>query len=171
LRARATRRDLLYLATGTASAVGVGFVMVPLITQMYPDASTVAAGAPIEVDLEPIAEGQVIKVTWRGKPVFISHRTTREIEAARDVNLGSLPDPQPDQDRTKPGKAEWLIVIGVCTHLGCIPIAKKGDYGGWFCPCHGAHYDDSGRIRKGPAPANLKIPPYKFLSDTKVLIG
>lgn len=166
-----TRRDFLYIATGAVGAIGVGFVAVPLIAQMNPDASTVAAGAPIEVDLAPIAPGQIIKVTWRGKPIFISHRTKQEVEEARSVNLSSLPDPQTDQERTKPGHEDWLVVIGICTHLGCIPIADQGDFGGWFCPCHGSHYDNSGRIRRGPAPANLPIPPYQFVSDTKLQIG
>jgi ubiquinol-cytochrome c reductase iron-sulfur subunit len=166
-----TRRDFLYIATGAVAAVGAGFTLVPLIAQMNPDASTVAAGAPIEVDLAPIAEGQVIKVTWRSKPIFISHRTKKEVEEAQAVPLSSLPDPQTDQERTKPGHESWLVVIGICTHLGCIPISNQGDYGGWFCPCHGSHYDDSGRIRRGPAPANLAIPPYQFVSDTKIQIG
>jgi len=138
---------------------------------MNPDASTIAAGAPIEVDLAPIAEGQVIKVFWRGKPIFISHRTAQDIEAARSVDYQTLPDPQTDEDRVKPGHDQWLIVIGICTHLGCIPLAHQGDFGGWFCPCHGSQYDTSARIRRGPAPANLTVPPYRFLADTKVEIG
>jgi ubiquinol-cytochrome c reductase iron-sulfur subunit len=171
LEASPTRRDFLYIATGAAGAIGVGFALVPMIAQMNPDASTVAAGAPIEVDLAPIAEGQVVKVTWRSKPIFISHRTQQEVEEARAVPLSSLPDPQTDQERTKPGHEPWLVVIGICTHLGCIPIANQGEYGGWFCPCHGSHYDNAGRIRRGPAPANLAIPPYQFVSDTKIQIG
>jgi ubiquinol-cytochrome c reductase iron-sulfur subunit len=171
LESSPTRRDFLYIATAAAGAIGVGFALVPLIAQMNPDASTVAAGAPIEVDLSPIAEGQVVKVTWRSKPIFISHRTQQEVEEARAVPLSSLPDPQTDQQRTKPGHEPWLVVIGICTHLGCIPIANQGDYGGWFCPCHGSHYDNAGRIRRGPAPANLAIPPYQFVSDTKIQIG
>jgi len=171
LEASPTRRDFLYIATGAAGAIGVGFALVPMIAQMNPDASTVAAGAPIEVDLAPIAEGQVVKVTWRSKPIFISHRTQQEVEEARAVPLSSLPDPQTDQERTKPGHEAWLVVIGICTHLGCIPIANQGEYGGWFCPCHGSHYDNAGRIRRGPAPANLAIPPYQFVSDTKIQIG
>ena len=143
----------------------------PLITQMNPDASTIAAGAPVEVDLAPIAEGQVIKVFWRGKPIFISHRTKKEIEEAQKVDVGSLPDPVPDKDRVKPGKDEWLVVIGICTHLGCIPLSHQGAYDGWFCPCHGSVYDTSGRIRQGPAPKNLFLPPYKFIADTKIRIG
>lgn len=171
LEAAPTRRDFLYIATGAVGAIGVGLTLVPLIAQINPDASTVAAGAPIEVDLAPIAEGQVVKVTWRSKPIFISHRTAKEVEEARAVPLSSLPDPQTDQERTKAGHEPWLVVIGICTHLGCIPIANQGDYGGWFCPCHGSHYDNAGRIRRGPAPANLAIPPYQFVSDTKIQIG
>jgi ubiquinol-cytochrome c reductase iron-sulfur subunit len=166
-----TRRDFLYIATGAAGAVGAAAVAVPLITQMNPDASTIAAGAPVEIDLAPVAEGQVIKVFWRGKPIFISHRTKKEIEEARSVNPASLPDPQPDEARVKPGHDAWLVLIGICTHLGCIPLAHQGDYDGWFCPCHGSQYDTSGRIRRGPAPANLPLPPYDFVSDTKIRIG
>ncbi|MBK5961000.1 ubiquinol-cytochrome c reductase iron-sulfur subunit [Rhodoplanes elegans] len=166
-----TRRDFLYIATGAVGAIGVGFTLVPLIAQMNPDASTIAAGAPIEVDLAPISEGQVIKVTWRGKPIFISHRTKQEVTQAQAVPMSQLKDPQTDQDRTKPGHEQWLVVIGICTHLGCIPMAKSGEYNGWFCPCHGSVYDDSGRIRQGPAPLNLAIPPYRFVSDSKIEIG
>ena len=169
--AEPTRRDFLYIATGAVGAVGAAAVLVPLIAQMNPDASTIAAGAPIEVDLGPIAEGQVIKVFWRGKPIFISHRTKKEIDEARNVNVASLPDPQADEERVKPGKDEWLVLIGICTHLGCIPLAHQGNYDGWFCPCHGSQYDTSGRIRQGPAPKNLSLPPYKFLSDSKIRIG
>jgi ubiquinol-cytochrome c reductase iron-sulfur subunit len=138
---------------------------------MTPDASTVAAGAPIEVDLGPIAEGQVIKVFWRSKPIFISHRTPQEIETARAVDLNTLLDPEPDEARVKKGRDQWLVVLGNCTHLGCIPLDHRGDFGGWFCPCHGSQYDASGRVRKKPAPANLPIPPYVFLSDTTIRIG
>lgn len=166
-----TRRDFLYIATGAVGAVGAGAVLVPLISQMNPDASTIAAGAPIEVDLAPIADGQIIKVFWRSKPIFISHRSKKEIEAAQNVDVNSLPDPQPDSARVKPGHDQWLVVIGICTHLGCIPLAHQGPFEGWFCPCHGSVYDTSGRIRQGPAPANLALPPYAFLSDTKIRIG
>jgi ubiquinol-cytochrome c reductase iron-sulfur subunit len=169
--AHSTRRDFLYIATGTVAAVGGAAVLVPLIAQMNPDASTIAAGAAIEVDLTPIAEGQVIKVFWRGKPIFVSHRTKKEIDEARSVNVATLPDPQSDQARVKPGKDQWLVLIGICTHLGCIPIAHQGDYDGFFCPCHGSQYDTSGRIRRGPAPANLPLPPYDFVSDSKIKIG
>ena len=169
--AEPTRRDFLYVATMTAAAVGAAGSLVPLIAQMNPDASTIAAGAPIEVDLAPIAEGQVIKVFWRGNPIFISHRTKKEIDAARAVDVNSLPDPQPDQARVKEGHDQWLVISGICTHLGCIPLAHQGQYGGWFCPCHGSQYDTSGRIRKGPAPYNLPLPPYAFISDSKIKIG
>ena len=166
-----TRRDFLHIATAAVGATSVAAGVWPFVSQMNPDASTIAAGAPIEVDLAPIAAGQVIKVFWRGKPIFISHRTAQDIEAARSVDYQTLPDPQTDEDRVKPGHDQWLIVIGICTHLGCIPLAHQGDFGGWFCPCHGSQYDTSARIRRGPAPANLALPPYRFLADTKVEIG
>jgi ubiquinol-cytochrome c reductase iron-sulfur subunit len=169
--AEPTRRDFLYIATGAVGAVGAAAALVPLIAQMNPDASTIAAGAPIDVDLAPVAEGQVIKVFWRGKPIFINHRTKKEIEEARSVPLASLPDPQPDQARVKEGHDQWQVLIGICTHLGCIPLAHQGNYDGYFCPCHGSQYDTSGRIRSGPAPSNLALPPYEFVSDTKIRIG
>ena len=148
-----TRRDFLYVATGAVAAVGAAATVWPLVSQMNPDASTIAAGAPIEVDLTPIAEGQDIKVFWRGKPIYISHRTKKQIEAAQNVPVASLPDPQPDSARVKAGHDQWLVVVGICTHLGCIPIAHEGAYDGFFCPCHGSVYDTSGRIRQGPAPS------------------
>ncbi len=160
---------MLFIATGAAGAVGAGSVAWPLIHQMNPDASTIAAGAPIDVDLSAIAEGASVTVKWRGKPIFVRHRTTKEIKEAVDVPLAQLPDPQADAQRVK--KPEWLVVIGVCTHLGCIPLGNQGDYDGWFCPCHGSVYDTSGRIRKGPAPKNLEVPNYVFASDTKLTIG
>ncbi|MHC6157047.1 ubiquinol-cytochrome c reductase iron-sulfur subunit [Bradyrhizobium elkanii] len=166
-----TRRDFLFVATGAAAAVGAAATVWPLVAQMNPDAATIAAGAPIEVDLTPIAEGQDIKVFWRGKPIYISHRTKKQIQEAQSVALSSLPDPQLDSARVKAGHDQWLVVIGICTHLGCIPIAHEGNYDGFFCPCHGSQYDSSGRIRQGPAPANLAVPPYAFLSDTKIQIG
>jgi ubiquinol-cytochrome c reductase iron-sulfur subunit len=171
ITAEPTRRDFLFIATGAVGAIGAAATLVPLVAQMNPDASTIAAGAPIEVDLSPIAEGQIIKVFWRGKPVFISHRTKKEIDAARAVNVKSLPDPQTDQDRVKKDHDQWLVLIGICTHLGCIPLSHQGAYDGFFCPCHGSIYDTSGRIRQGPAPANLPLPPYFFLSDAKIRIG
>jgi ubiquinol-cytochrome c reductase iron-sulfur subunit len=163
-----TRRDFLFIATGAMAAVGAAAVVWPLINQMSPDASTLAM-ASSEVDIGSIAVGQIVTVKWRGKPVFISHRTAKEIKEAEDVDWKTFRDPQPDSARVK--KPEWLIVIGVCTHLGCIPLGHQGEYGGWFCPCHGSVYDTSGRIRKGPAPLNLAVPQYSFLTDTKVKIG
>jgi len=160
---------MLFIATGAVGAVGVGAVAWPLIHQMNPDASTIAAGAPIDVDLSAIAEGSSVTVKWRGKPIFVRHRTPKEIKEAVDVPLAQLPDPQADAQRVK--KPEWLVVIGVCTHLGCIPLGNQGEYDGWFCPCHGSAYDTSGRIRKGPAPKNLEVPNYGFASDTKLTIG
>lgn len=150
------------------AAVGAVSVVWPLISQMSPDASTLAL-ASTEVDLTSIPVGQIVTVKWRGKPVFIRRRTPEEIKAAQDVDVSSLRDPQADSTRVQ--KPEWLIVVGICTHLGCIPLGKQGDYDGWFCPCHGSVYDTSGRIRKGPAPRNLDVPPYAFLTDTKVKIG
>ena len=148
----------------------------PFISQMNPDASTIAAGAPIEVDLAPIASGQDIKVFWRGKPIYIMNRTKKQVDEARSVPVASLPDPQTDQARVKEGHDQWLVVIGICTHLGCIPLGNKptdprGDWGGWFCPCHGSQYDTSGRVRHGPAPLNLFLPPYAFETDTKIKLG
>lgn len=163
-----TRRDFLYIATGTVGAVGAGALAWPFIHQLNPDAS-VKALASIEVDISAIGEGAAVTVTWRGKPVFIRHRTAAEISAAAEVNIEELRDPQTDAARVQ--KPEWLIMVGVCTHLGCVPLGQQGDFGGWFCPCHGSHYDTSGRIRKGPAPNNLAIPEYVFLDDGRVKIG
>ncbi|MFA5122198.1 ubiquinol-cytochrome c reductase iron-sulfur subunit [Zavarzinia sp.] len=167
---QATRRDFLYVATMGLGAVAAGAVVWPLIDQMNPAADVLALSS-IEVDLSKIAEGASLTVKWRGKPVFIRHRTAKEIKEAEEVNLAELRDPESDDQRVKPDHKQWLVMIGVCTHLGCIPLGQQGDYDGWFCPCHGSHYDSSGRIRKGPAPANLAIPDYQFLSDTKVKIG
>jgi ubiquinol-cytochrome c reductase iron-sulfur subunit len=169
--AEPTRRDFLYIATGTVGAIGAAATLVPLVAQMNPDASTIAAGAPIEVDLGPVTEGQIIKVFWRSKPIFIFHRAKKDIDAARDVDWHTLPDPESDAARVKKGHDQWLVVIGICTHLGCIPLAHQGNYDGWFCPCHGSQYDSSGRIRQGPAPKNLYLPPYKFVADSKIRIG
>lgn len=166
-----TRRDFLFIATGAAGAAAVASGAWPLVAQMNPDASTIAAGAPVEVDLSPIATGEVIKVFWRGTPIFVSHRTAKDIATARSVDVGALPDPQPDRDRVKPGHDQWLVVVGTCTHLDCTPLAHQGDFGGWFCPCHGPQYDTSARFRRGPAPANLRLPPYNFVSDTRIQIG
>jgi ubiquinol-cytochrome c reductase iron-sulfur subunit len=166
-----SRRDFLYIATGAVAAVGGAAALVPLIAQMNPDASTIAAGAPVDIDLAPVADGQIVKVFWRSKPIFIFHRTKKEIDEATKVDVASLPDPEPDSERVKAGHEQWLVVIGICTHLGCIPLAHQGEYDGWFCPCHGSQYDTAGRIRKGPAPRNLPLPPYTFLSATKIRIG
>lgn len=163
-----TRRDFLFIATGAAAVVGAASVVWPLISQMSPDASTLAL-ASTEVDIGAIPEGQIVTIKWRGKPVFIRHRTAKEIAEAVNVNLADLRDPQPDSVRAQ--KPQWLIVIGICTHLGCIPAGNEGEYGGWFCHCHGSVYDTAGRIRKGPAPRNLDLPAYSYLSDTKVKIG
>lgn len=168
-----TRRDFLYLTAGAFGAVGVGCFAWPFIDSLNPAADTLAL-ATVEVDLSPIEAGQAITVVWQGKPVFIRHRTADEIEAARSVNVSELRDKQADEDRVE--KPEWLVMVGICTHLGCVPLGQKttqpkGDFGGWFCPCHGSHYDTSGRIRKGPAPKNLTVPNYKFTSDTTLLIG
>jgi ubiquinol-cytochrome c reductase iron-sulfur subunit len=167
------RRDFLYLLTGAATAVGAGAIAWPLIDTMNPSADVLAL-ASTEVDLSTVEEGMSITVKWRGKPVFIRHRTADEIQEANTVELSDLRDPQTDAERVE--KPEWLVMVGVCTHLGCVPLGQKpneetGDYGGWFCPCHGSHYDSSGRIRKGPAPLNLEVPEYTFLDDTTVRIG
>jgi ubiquinol-cytochrome c reductase iron-sulfur subunit len=169
----ATRRDFLYLTAGAMGAVGAGAAAWPLVDSMNPAADTLAL-ATTEVDISKVTVGQSITVVWEGKPVFIRHRTPEEIKAAEDVDVNTLRDPQTDASRvTKP---EWLIVVGICTHLGCIPQGQKpgqprGQFGGWFCPCHGSQYDTSARIRLGPAPKNLLVPPYKFVSDTLVRIG
>ena len=168
-----TRRDFLTLTAIAAGVVGTGIAVWPLINSMNPSADVLAL-ASTEVDLSPIEEGQAVTVIWRGKPVFVRHRTALEIEQAQEVDVSQLRDPQTDAERTE--KPEWLVMIGVCTHLGCIPKGQnpgepKGEYGGWFCPCHGSHYDTSGRIRKGPAPENLWIPPYDFLDDSTVKVG
>ena len=167
------RRDFLFTATGTVAAVGAGAIAWPLIDQMNPDAS-VKALASIEVDLSAIEVGQSVTVKWRGNPVFIRHRTEAEIKEAEAVPLGDLPDPETDEQRVE--KPQWLVMLGSCTHLGCVPKGQKvgdakGDYNGWFCPCHGSHYDTSGRIRKGPAPKNLEVPAYKFIKDNVIKIG
>lgn len=170
---KANRRDFLYLTAVAFGAVGAGSVAWPFVHSLNPAADTLAL-ASIEVDLSAVEVGQAITVTWRGKPVFIRRRTEAEIKAAADVKLSDLRDPQSDKDRTQ--KPEWLVMVGICTHLGCVPLGQKatdprGDYDGWFCPCHGSHYDISGRIRKGPAPTNLEVPAYSFISDTKIKIG
>ena len=163
-----SRRDFLFIATGALGAIGVAGVAWPLIDQMNPDASTLAM-ASIEVDISAIQEGQIVTVKWRGKPVFIRHRTAKEIEEAVNTPVADLRDPQTDAQRVQ--KAPWLVVIGICTHLGCIPLGHEGKYDGWLCQCHGSVYDTSGRIRQGPAPLNLEVPEYAFLSDVKLRIG
>ena len=162
------RREFLFTASYAVGAVGVGAVVWPLIDQMNPDAS-VKALASTEVDVSSVQLGKTITVLWRGKPVFIKRRTPKEIAEAKTVKMEDLKDPQKDEARAK--DPEWLVMIGVCTHLGCVPLNDKGDYNGWFCPCHGSHYDTSGRIRKGPAPTNMAIPPYEFLDNNKIKIG
>lgn len=181
-----TRRDFLYIATGAVTAVGAAAAIWPFIDQMQPDAS-VRALASIEVDVTSVQVGQSLTVMWRGKPVFIRHRTEDEIKAADDVKTEDLPDPLARNanlpagdpatdnnratDASKEARPEWLLMVGVCTHLGCVPLGEQGEYKGWFCPCHGSVYDTAGRIRKGPAPQNLAVPVYKFTSDTLIRVG
>ncbi len=182
-----TRRDVLLIAAGGFAAVGAAAALWPLLDQMNPDSSTLSL-ATTEVELAPIEPGQAVTVMWRGKPIFIRHRTEKEIAEAKEVPLddlidqlarnANLPDnaPADDANRAAKDREPWLVMIGICTHLGCIPKGQavgdyKGDYGGWFCPCHGSQYDTAGRVRVGPAPENLAIPPYAFESDTKLKIG
>jgi ubiquinol-cytochrome c reductase iron-sulfur subunit len=164
------RRDFLFVATGAVGAIGVAGAVWPLIDQMNPDASVLAL-ATIEFDVSGIEVGQTVTIKWRGLPVFVRHRTEAEIELARSVPLSELKDPEPDEARVAEGHEQWLIMIANCTHLGCIPIGESGDYSGWFCPCHGSQFDTSGRIRKGPAPINLVVMPYVWVSETLVRIG
>jgi ubiquinol-cytochrome c reductase iron-sulfur subunit len=178
-----TRRDFLYIATGAVGVVGTVLVAWPLVDQMNPDQAALAL-ATIEVDVSSIETGQSLTVKWRGKPVFIRNRTEKEINDAKAVPLSDLKDPvarndnlnasatAADENRAAPpGKENWLVQLGVCTHLGCVPLGEQGAYGGWFCPCHGSVYDTAGRIRQGPAPENLLIPKYEFTSDTTIRIG
>ncbi len=171
-----SRRDFIYIAAGATAAAGAAMTLWPFIDQMDPAADTLAL-ASIRVDISQVIEGQQLTVQWRGKPVFIRHRTAQEIEAARAVDVSSLRDPQTDAERLAPGpdgelKPQYLIMVGICTHLGCVPLGNRsGDYDGWFCPCHGSHYDTSGRVRIGPAPTNLEVPAYTYQSDTTVQIG
>tara|TARA_Y100001001_G_scaffold55081_1_gene51818 strand:+ start:822 stop:1406 length:585 start_codon:yes stop_codon:yes gene_type:complete len=167
------KRDFLYLTAGAMTAMGAASFAWPFINSMNPAKDTMAL-ASTEVNLAPVEKGQAITVMWRGKPVFIRHRTEEEIEKARAVDVSKLRDPQEDSERVK--KEEWLVMVGICTHLGCVPLGQKsgeskGEFGGWFCPCHGSHYDTSGRIRKGPAPTNLPVPEYSFTTDTNIVIG
>ncbi len=168
-----SRRDFLAISTSVVGVVGTALAAWPLVDSMNPAADVLALSST-EVDLSPIEEGQAITVVWRGKPVFVRRRGAEEIETAAKDDGADLPDPQKDSDRVQ--KPEWLIMVGICTHLGCIPLGNKsgepkGNFNGWFCPCHGSHYDTSGRIRKGPAPKNLPIPAYAFLDDTTIKIG
>ena len=165
---KTNRRDFIFTASYALGAVGIGAVVWPLIDQMNPDAS-VKALASTEVDISGVEKGQSITVLWRGKPVFIRRRTEEEIVKAKDVKLEDLPHPETDEERAK--NPEWLVMLGVCTHLGCVPLGDKGEYGGWFCPCHGSHYDTSGRIRKGPAPTNMEVPKYEFVNSNTIKIG
>ena len=167
------KRDFLIVSTYALAGVGAAAFVWPLIDQMNPAADTLAL-ASTEIDLSSLEEGQAITVKWRGKPVFVRHRTADEIKQAQEVSLEGMRDPQTDSERVT--KEKYIVLVGVCTHLGCVPLGQKsgdvkGQYGGWFCPCHGSHYDHSGRIRKGPAPTNLEVPSYKFLSDTVIKIG
>lgn len=169
------RRDFINIAAVSFAGVGAVAVVVPLITQMNPSADVLALSST-EIDISAIERGQAIKTSWRKQPVFVRNLTPVEIAAAKAVPLDDLRDPETIDQRTKPGKENWLITLGVCTHLGCVPLGaaegeNKGDYGGYFCPCHGSHYDTAARIRKGPAPKNLFVPPYEFTSDTIVTIG
>lgn len=169
------RRDFLYVATGMVAASGAAVVVWPMVNQMNPSAD-VSALASIEADISKVAPGSAIKLSWRGKPVFVRHLTPEEITGVEKVAVGELRDPQTLAQRTKAGKQQWMITMGVCTHLGCIPLGagqgeNRGPFGGYFCPCHGSAYDAAGRIRKGPAPRNLEVPEYAFKSDTTVQIG
>ena len=176
-----SRRDFIYVATAAAGAITTGAAIWPLIDQMNPSAD-VQALASIEVDVAEVEPGSQITVKWLGKPVFIRRRTEEEIKVARAVDLGSLPDQmsynanKPDSDasdenRTLDEAGEWLVMVGVCTHLGCVPLAEAGDFNGWFCPCHGSHYDTAGRIRKGPAPKNLPVPTATLTDDLIIKLG
>lgn len=173
--ADAARRDFLYLTTGAVAAVGAGVTGWAFVDTMNPAADTLALSTT-EVNISGLEAGQAVLVQWRGKPVFVRRRTAKEIEDAKAVDVATLRDPQADAQRVKEGKEEWLVLVGICTHLGCVPLGTKasepkGDFGGWFCPCHGSHYDTSGRIRKGPAPKNLEIPAFSFVSDSVIKIG
>lgn len=170
-----SKRDFIFLATGAAAAAGVAAIGWPLVAQMGKAADTLAAGS-IEIDLSKIGEGQQLKMLWRGKPVFVRHRTAAEIAEAEAVELDVLKDPETDDARLVAGPngavdPKYLVMVGVCTHFGCVPVGEQGDYNGWYCPCHGSHYDTSGRIRKGPAPTNMVIPPYTFVNETVIKVG
>lgn len=178
--AEPTRRDFIYVATGAMGAVGVALAAWPFVDQMNPTGSVLAMSS-IEVDLSPIQPGQQVVVTWRSHPLFVRRRTPKEIAGSRAVPMSALidpvarnanlPDDAPATDQNRETKPEWLIVVGVCTHLGCTPTAFEGNYGGWLCHCHGSQYDVAGRVRRGPAPRNLAVPKYTFLSATRVKVG
>ncbi len=169
--AEESRREFLYLTTAAFGAVAGAGALLPLVRQMNPDKSVLALSTT-EVDISGIEKGKTLTVKWRGKPVFVKHRTAEEIADMESTNLTELPDPEKDSARVKEGEKEWLVVLGNCTHLGCVPSEGGSEYkGGWYCPCHGSHYDASGRIRKGPAPKNLPVPEYKFISENKIQIG
>ncbi len=177
-----TRRDFLYYATAGTGAVAVGAAVWPLVNQMNPSAD-VKALSSIRVDISSVEPGTQLTIKWLGKPVFIRRRTDEEIAKARAVDMSELPDPvaennnlaanapATDENRAMAGKEDWLVMIGVCTHLGCVPLGDAGDFGGWFCPCHGSHYDTAGRIRKGPAPRNLLVPVAEFVDETTLKLG
>jgi ubiquinol-cytochrome c reductase iron-sulfur subunit len=168
---RATRRDFLYIAASAVGIVGVGAAIWPLIDQLNPDASVLAL-ASVDFDLSPLTAGQVVTIKWRGQPVFVRYRTPEDIKAMQAVPLSELKDPAPDAARVKKGHEQYLVMIGICTHLGCVPDFNAGAYkDGWFCPCHGSQYEAAGRIRSGPAPLNLVLPPYTFVTDSKITIG
>ncbi len=164
------RRKFITSTAYATAGIGLACAVLPFVDSMNPS-SDVQALASIEVDISNIKEGEEKKIMWRGKPIFIKHRTAEEISSAQNVSLSELKDPEEDSKRIKLGKEKWLITIGICTHLGCVPIGGQGDYKGWFCPCHGSQYDTSGRIRKGPAPKNLEVPPYEFISENLIKIG
>jgi len=153
---------------GLATAYGAKAIVRDIVANVAPSADVLAL-AKVEVKLSDIPEGKNVTVKWRSKPLFIRHRTQAEIEKERSVDLSTLRDPQSDESRVK--KSEWLILLGICTHLGCVPLPNQGEYNGYFCPCHGSHYDASGRIRKGPAPLNLEIPPYEFVDEDLLVVG
>jgi ubiquinol-cytochrome c reductase iron-sulfur subunit len=169
------RRDFINIAAVSFAGVGAGAIALPLINQMNPSADVLAL-ASIEVNVSAIEPGQAIKTIFRKQPLFVRHLTPEEVSEAEKVKLSDLRDPQSLKDRTKDGKTQWLVTMGVCTHLGCVPLGAaagevKGEYGGYFCPCHGSHYDSAARIRKGPAPTNLVVPEYAFTSDTVIQVG
>ena len=169
------KRDFIFIATGAVAAAGAASIGWPLVAQMGKAADTLAAGS-IEIDISAIEEGAQLKTLWRGKPVFVRHRTAAEIKIANEVDVADCPDPQNDTERLIPkpdGNVDprFLVMIGVCTHFGCVPVGEAGEFDGWYCPCHGSHYDTSGRIRKGPAPKNMEIPPYEYISETVIKVG